>query len=470
MFAFDNSYARLAPDMFAEVAPTPVKAPELLALNQELAQELGLSDSEFHSNELLEILSGNRIAKGSQPIAQAYAGHQFGNFVPQLGDGRAHLLGEVIDSNGQRQDIVLKGSGRTPFSRNGDGRAWLGPVLREFLVSEAMHALNVPTTRALAIVATGERVQRETALPGAILTRVATSHLRVGTFQYFAQRGNLDALSALVDMAIERHYPDAEGPLGLLHATVASQAKLIAQWLGLGFIHGVMNTDNCHIGGLTIDYGPCAFMDAFNPEQVYSSIDRMSRYAYQNQPDIAAWNLAQFASSLVPLMGEEKAAIAAATEAVNSFGPLFFRAWIEVFGRKLGIADAKQSDRDLIYGFLNVLAKNRLDFTNSFRDLAVHGRITEAKDTEELDAWYSTWKSRLDGESNPQEIMRGANPAVIPRNHRIEAAIVSAVGGDLAPFAALHTALSSPYETPEDRTLVQPPKPEEVVQATFCGT
>lgn len=470
LFSFDNSYARLPKQLFAEVNPTPVAAPELLALNQELALELGLQTGDFHSETLLNILAGNAIAEGSQPIAQAYAGHQFGNFVPRLGDGRAHLLGEVVNSNGARMDIALKGSGPTPFSRNGDGRAALGPVLREFLVSEAMHAYGVPTTRALAIVATGERVQRETALPGAILTRIATSHLRVGTFQYAAYRNDTEALQALTTAAIERHYPDAEGPLGLLQSAVNAQAQLIAQWMGLGFIHGVMNTDNCHVGGLTIDYGPCAFMDGFNPAQVFSSIDRQGRYAYQNQPDIAAWNLAQLASCLLPLMGPEDVALDQAKEAMNSFVPNFHRAWLKVFGQKIGLADARQSDRTLILDLLTLMAAENTDFTLAFYALR-HGSA-EAVFREEFayGAWHSRWQERLESETYPQDIMAAANPAVIPRNHRIEQAINAAVTGDMKPFAALHAALTTPFQPPEDASLMDAPRAEEEVHATFCGT
>ncbi|WP_380058594.1 YdiU family protein [Falsihalocynthiibacter sp. SS001] len=466
LFSFDNSYSRLPDHMFAEVAPTPVRAPELLVLNQELALELGLSENAFHSDELLQVLAGNAIAKGSNPIAQAYAGHQFGNFVPQLGDGRAHLLGEVISTNGERLDIVLKGSGPTPFSRNGDGRAWLGPALREFLVSEAMHAFGVPTTRALAVVATGERVQRETGLPGAIITRVASSHIRVGTFQYFAYRNDQQALQRLTEMAISRHFTSAEGPLDLLQAAVHTQADLIAQWMGLGFIHGVMNTDNCHVGGLTIDYGPCAFMDGFDPAKVFSSIDRHGRYAYQNQPDIAAWNLAQFAGCLLPLIGPEDTAIPLATDIVNSFVPRFHRSWLAVFGRKIGLEDAKQADRALITDLLNLMAAESVDFTQCFHALTTGNAAHLFNDNNRYAEWHERWQGRKP-EAN---IMARANPAVIPRNHRIEEAIQAAVQGDLAPFAALHTALSTPYMEPSDKTLMDAPNEGEEVQATFCGT
>lgn len=471
LFSFDNSYARLPDHMYAEASPTPVDAPELLVLNQELALELGLSEAEFHSEDLLLTLAGNQITAGSQPLAQAYSGHQFGNFVSRLGDGRAHLLGEVVTEGGARYDIALKGSGPTPFSRNGDGRAWLGPVLREYLISEAMQAYGVPTTRALAVVSTGQKVQRETALPGAILTRVASSHLRVGTFQYFSYRNDTDALERLTKMAIARHYPDAEGAAGLLAAAVTAQAELVAQWLGLGFIHGVMNTDNCHIGGLTIDYGPCAFMDGFHPARVFSSIDRQGRYAYQSQPDIAIWNLAQFASCLLPLMGgDEDAARVQATEIIDGFVSQFHRAWLRIFGRKIGLEDAKQADRALIIDLLGLMAADDVDFTILFRALNDGTAAALFSDAEGFTTWHANWQTRLAAETTPMDVMRAANPVVIPRNHRIEQAIQAAVAGDLAPFAALHKALCSPYTLPEDTSLLDPPKADEKVQATFCGT
>ena len=333
--AFDNTYARLPERFRARLDPTPVAAPRLLALNDALAGEMGLDPAALRAAP--EVFAGNRVPEGAEPIAQAYAGHQFGGWSPRLGDGRAHLLGEVVGPDGRRWDVQLKGSGPTPFSRMGDGRAWLGPVLREYVVSEAMAALGVPTTRALAACATGEAVLRERPLPGAVLTRVAPSHIRVGTFQYFAARGDEDALGRLTAMAIERHHPAADGPMGLLRAAVAAQAELVARWMGLGFVHGVMNTDNAHVGGITLDYGPCAFMDAYHPGRVFSSIDQMGRYAYANQPGIAAWNMAQLATCLLPLMGGE-AAIPEATEVVEGFADLYGAAHLRRFRAKLGLA------------------------------------------------------------------------------------------------------------------------------------
>ncbi len=476
LFDFDNSYARLPGDMFAEVAPTPVPAPELVALNIDLAENLGLAEDRFFSDELRDVLAGNKIASGSQPIAQAYAGHQFGNFVPQLGDGRAHLLGEVIDRSGQRQDIVLKGSGPTPFSRNGDGRAWMGPVLREYVISEAMHAMGVPTTRALAIVATGDRVQRERAFPGAVLTRVATSHIRVGTFQYFSVRNDLGALRALVDMAIARHYPDAgtdmpadaEAPLALLTAAVAAQASLIAEWMGLGFIHGVMNTDNAHVGGITIDYGPCAFMEAFDNAKVFSSIDHAGRYAYQNQPNIAAWNMAQLATSLLPLFDDQTSAIDKMTEIVNGFIPAFRAAWRHEFARKIGVTDPIESDDGLITDLLGVFATEGIDFTSGFRDLTVSETSPIWANSPGFAAWKSGWMARR--APDVTTIMAQANPWVIPRNHLIENSIAAAIDGDFAPFETLHNATIAPYEKPDDIALITPATPMQSVERTFCGT
>ncbi|MDH5799051.1 MAG: YdiU family protein, partial [Paracoccaceae bacterium] len=335
IIAFQNSFARLPERFFARQAPVPVHAPELVALNEPLACDLGIDPDWLRSPEGVAVLAGNTTPEGAEPLAQAYAGHQFGGWVPQLGDGRAVLLGEVVDAAGRRRDIQLKGSGRTPFSRNGDGRAWLGPVLREFLVSEAMAALGIPTTRSLAAVKTGELVQRESSLPGAVLTRVASSHIRVGTFQYFAARQDTEALQALTDHVIQRHYPNAGDALGLLRCVVAAQAGLVARWMGVGFIHGVMNTDNMSIAGETIDYGPCAFLDAYDPMKVFSSIDHFGRYAFSRQPDVAAWNLAQFASCLLPLMGEKDSAIQVATAAVHEFPALFEAAYLAEYRAKL---------------------------------------------------------------------------------------------------------------------------------------
>jgi uncharacterized protein YdiU (UPF0061 family) len=417
------------------------------------------------------VLAGNAVPDGADPLAQAYAGHQFGNWVPQLGDGRALLLGEVLGRDGTRYDLQLKGSGPTPFSRRGDGRAWLGPVLREYIVSEAMQALGIPTTRALAAVATGETVYRERALPGAVLTRVARSHIRVGTFQYFAARQDREALEALVAHVIQRHYPQAEGPLGLLEAVVAAQAKLVARWMGVGFIHGVMNTDNMSVAGETIDYGPCAFMDTYHPGKVFSSIDHLGRYAYANQPQIAAWNLAQFASCLLPLIeGGEDAAIASATEGVNRFVPLFQAEWARVFRTKLGLVQEEAEDVALAAALLDRMAQGRADFTRTFHGLADGTARAEFEDPEVFDAWHADWQARVAREDAAESAaaMRAANPAVIPRNHRVEEAIAAAVGGDLAPFERLNAALARPFAPDED--LAQAPSEDQEVRQTFCGT
>lgn len=412
------------------------------------------------------MLAGNAVPAGAEPIAQAYAGHQFGGFVPQLGDGRAVLLGEVVAPDGARFDIQLKGSGPTPFSRRGDGRAWVGPVLREYIVSEFMHAMGVPTTRALAAVATGETVWREQGLPGAVLTRVASSHIRVGTFEYFAVRGQEDALAALTDHVEARHYPAANGPLSLLDYVIARQAETIAHWMALGFIHGVMNTDNMSVSGETIDYGPCAFMDVYHPDTVFSSIDRGGRYAWSQQPQIAVWNLAQLATCLVPLMGEREAAIEAATKSVHSFAPLYQAAWTRRFGEKLGLTEASDA-QPLAERLLTLMAQQRADFTRVFAGLADGSARDEFLDRDAFDAWHAEWQAR-----NPDaDLMRHANPLRIPRNHRVEEAIAAAVAGDMAPFRTLFDAVTHPREArPEWDRLADAPLDEQVVRQTFCGT
>ncbi|RWR14696.1 protein adenylyltransferase SelO [Paenirhodobacter populi] len=469
---FDNSYARMPDRFYARQAPTPVRAPTLIAVNRDLAERLGLDPDWLSGPEGVEMLAGNRMPEGTTPIAQAYAGHQFGGWVPRLGDGRAVLLGEVVAPDGQRFDIQLKGAGRTPFSRGGDGRAWLGPVLREYVVSEAMAALGLPTTRALAAVTTGETIARDGfARPGAVFTRVAASHIRVGTFQFFAARGDIEALRLLTDHVIARHYPEADGPLGLLRAVVAAQAQLIAGWMAVGFIHGVMNTDNMAVSGETIDYGPCAFMDAYHPQTVFSSIDQQGRYAYANQPQIAAWNLAQLASCLLPLLGEGDAAIDTATEAVNEFVPTFQQAWLQRFGRKIGLAAATEADLPLIQSLLSRMADNGADFTRTFRGLVTGAARDEFIDPTAFDAWEPDWRARLAGETDPQTMMAQANPVRIPRNHRIEAAIAAGVEGDYAPFHRLNAALAHPYDPdPEFADLEAAPLNEERVLRTFCGT
>ena len=463
---FDNSYARLPEVFFTPQKPSAVAMPELVEVNDALARDLGLDPAELRSAEGIEVLAGNRVPDGAEPLAQVYAGHQFAGWVPRLGDGRAVLLGEVVDGKGQRYDIQLKGAGRTPYSRGGDGRAWLGPVLREYIVSEAMHAFGIPTTRALAAVTTGQQVLRETALPGAVLTRVAASHIRVGTFQYFAARQDVDSLQALTDHVIARHYPEAETPLDLLNAVIARQAGLIAKWMGVGFIHGVMNTDNMAVSGETIDYGPCAFMDTYHPETVYSSIDSFGRYAYFRQPEIAVWNLAQFATCLLPLMGERDPAIAAATESVHRFPDIYADAYLGVFRAKIGLTEPAEGDADLIQRLLDGMAANELDFTNTFRGLA------DDVLPEGLSAWGMDWRERLSSDpGDAKATMRAVNPAYIPRNHRIEQAIQAAVAGDFAPFHRLNRILARPFEEQTDANdLTRPPEPDEVVQRTFCGT
>lgn len=472
---FDNSYARLPDRMFTRQDPVPVSAPGLIAVNRRLAAEMGLDAAVLASPDWVAALAGNRVPEGAAPLAQAYAGHQFGNWVPQLGDGRAILLGEHIGPDGRRWDVQLKGAGRTAWSRGGDGRAWVGPVIREYLVSEAMHALGLPTTRALAAVTTGEVVYRESRLPGAVLTRVAASHLRVGTFQYFAARGDKAALQHLTDMALARHYPGAEGPLGLLAAAVAAQARLVAQWMALGFIHGVMNTDNAHVGGLTIDYGPCAFMDDYRPDKVFSSIDQWGRYAYGNQPQIAVWNMAQLASCLLPLIDPDPdKAVEPAQDIIADYADQYQAAWLGRFRAKLGLATEQDGDQALIEALLDRMARTGADFTRTFRGLAEGTAVAEFRDPGAFTTWEPLWHTRLAAEgrdvAQAQAAMRGVNPAIIPRNHRIEEAIQAAVGGDYAPFHALDAALARPFDAAPDDPLRAAPAPAEVVRQTFCGT
>jgi uncharacterized protein YdiU (UPF0061 family) len=486
-FPFQNTYAALPANFFARVAPTPVAAPRLIKLNRGLAVQLGLDPDLLDGPEGAEILAGKRIPEGADPIAMAYAGHQFGHFVPQLGDGRAILLGEVIDKDGVRRDIQLKGSGPTPFSRRGDGRAALGPVLREYIVSEAMFALGIPTTRSLAAVITGENVMRETMLPGAVLTRVAASHIRVGTFQFFAARGDTHGVRALADHVISRHYPDverAERPYhALLEGVVARQAELVARWLLVGFIHGVMNTDNTSISGETIDYGPCAFMDEYNPAQVFSSIDEMGRYAYANQPQIALWNLTRLAECLLQLFSDDKEkAIEQAQFILGEFAEKFTAAYQAGLRKKIGLFTQRDGDGALIQDLLDAMAKNQADFTLTFRRLSdaagdpAGDRVRDQfTDPAAYDEWAARWRQRAAEEpqssTERQAAMRAVNPAFIPRNHRVEAVIAAAVNGDYAPFEELLTVLSKPYEDqPAFAAYAEPPLPEQRVLQTFCGT
>ncbi|MBP1805489.1 protein adenylyltransferase SelO [Rubellimicrobium aerolatum] len=464
---FDNSYARLPDRFFVRQAPVPVREPRLLALNAPLAEELGLDPTALATPEGVATLAGNAVPEGAEPLAQAYAGHQFGGWNPRLGDGRAILLGEVVDRHGQRRDIQLKGAGRTPFSRMGDGRAWVGPVLREFVVSEAMHAMGVPTTRALSAVATGETIRRERAHPGAVLARVAASHIRVGTFQYFYARDDMEALAALTDHVLQRHYPGADGAMGLLRAVVDRQARLIAHWMALGFIHGVMNTDNMAVSGETIDYGPCAFLDSYHPDTVFSSIDSHGRYAYRQQPQVAAWNLAQLATALLPLMGNE-AAIPEATEVVQGLAPTYAAEWIRRFAAKLGLPPDDPEVQPLATRLLDQMAATWADFTITFRALTEGTEVpADLAAQPEFQAWRKDWEAR----SPDATAMRRANPAVIPRNHRVEAMIEAAVAGDLAPLEELRAALADPFDPdPRFDHLRAPPQEEEKVLRTFCGT
>ncbi|MCA0044737.1 protein adenylyltransferase SelO [Celeribacter litoreus] len=466
MVQFDNSYARLPDRFFTKIAPEMAPAPEMVLWNAGLAELLGVSDWDA------EICAGNVIPDGADPLAQVYAGHQFGGFSPQLGDGRAVLLGEVLSDAG-RFDIHLKGAGRTPYSRNGDGRAWVGPVLREFIVSEFMAAAGVPTTRALAAVRTGGRVQRERGYPGAVLVRVAASHIRVGTFQFFTARGDNDAVRALTEHVRARHYPDASDTLDLYAKIVAAQARLIAKWMGLGFVHGVMNTDNMTVSGETIDYGPCAFIDGYSPKACYSSIDQHGRYAYEQQPSIAHWNLAQLGSCFVPQMeeelGGEHQAVEALTEVLNSFPELYQTAWVAEFGRKLGLADATREDVPLIQGLLGLMAEHGADFTNTFAGLRDGTARDWFLDRAAFDHWAEGWTARRS--ANWEEIVARANPALIPRTHRIEQAIQASLEGDDSLAHRLAETLAKPFTLKdEDRDLTFPPTKDEIVPQTFCGT
>jgi uncharacterized protein YdiU (UPF0061 family) len=475
-FAFDNTYARELEGFYVPWKAAQVVRPTLVKLNIELAEELGLDAAALDSEEGARIFAGNESPEGALPLAQAYAGHQFGGFAPQLGDGRALLLGEVIDRNGRRRDIQLKGSGPTPFSRAGDGRAALGPVLREYLIGEAMHALSIPTTRALAAVITGETVYREGALPGAVLTRVAASHIRVGTFQLFAARGEQAKVQRLADYVIDRHYRElkdhANPYLGLLERVCDRQAALIASWMHVGFIHGVMNTDNMAISGETIDYGPCAFMDHYDPATVFSSIDTRGRYAYANQPSIAQWNLARLAETLLPLIDADgKRAIARATEVINAFPQQYQRHWLKGMRAKLGLVSEDEADLNLATGFLTAMEGNKVDYTLAFRYLtdAASGQEEAIRalfaDPSAYDFWSGHWHTRLAREAVAPlaraQAMRRANPAFIPRNHRVEEALSAAVErGDYAPFETLLNILSRPFDDQPEFAAFAEPAPE----------
>ncbi|MBY0596391.1 protein adenylyltransferase SelO [Bacillus bingmayongensis] len=477
----DNSYSRLPESFFSTLSPNPVALPKLVILNQPVATSLGLNSEELQSEDGVAVLAGNRIPEGSTPLAQAYAGHQFGHFN-RLGDGRALLIGEQITPSGERFDIQLKGSGRTPYSRRGDGRAALGPMLREYIISEAMHALGIPTTRSLAVVSTGESIIRETALPGAILTRVASSHIRVGTFQYAAASGSVEDLKALADYTIKRHFPaiqsDENPYLALLQEVIKQQASLIAKWQLVGFIHGVMNTDNMTISGETIDYGPCAFMDTYDPATVFSSIDTQGRYAYGNQPYIGVWNLARFAETLLPLLHEdEEQAVKLAQDAISDFGAQYESNWLAGMKAKLGIFNEEAQDKPLIDELLGIMEKYRADYTNTFRALTLDTpEDTDLFRSSEFTQWKEKWQERLDrqqeSKSSSHQLMRNNNPAIIPRNHRVEEALEAAVKqGDYSVMERLLAVLSNPYaHSPEQSEYCTPPAPSSRPYRTFCGT
>lgn len=486
-FKFDNTYQRLPGQFHAHVLPTPVAAPRLIALNEPLCAELGLGGTVL-LKDAAGVFSGNSLPEGAASIAQAYAGHQFGNFVPQLGDGRAILLGEILAPNGSRYDVQLKGAGPTPFSRRGDGRAALGPVLREFLLSEAMHALGIPTTRALAAVSTGESVFREGALPGAVFTRVAASHIRVGTFEYFAARNDDASVEQLARYVMERHYPEcllAERPFqSLLEKIAERQVSLVARWMQVGFIHGVMNTDNMTVSGETIDYGPCAFMDAYHPQTVFSAIDRGGRYAFSNQPLIAQWNLARLAETLLPFLDPvPEKGVEFANVLVQKIPEMWRERWLTGMRAKVGLKKERPEDAALIERFLGLMQGGGADFTLTFRRLCGAARDSAGDvevralcgEPEGYDVWAKEWRQRLSvEEASPEERaagMRLVNPAIIPRNHRVAQAIEAAERGDFSVFERLRRVLRLPFEEPEGfRDMMLPPEPQERVLRTFCGT
>jgi uncharacterized protein YdiU (UPF0061 family) len=476
---FDNTYSKLSDTFREQIEPIPVLNPELIILNEKLAYELDLNFSKMGRNEISKILSGNSLPNGTNSIAQAYAGHQFGHFT-MLGDGRAVLIGEHKTKSNKRYDIQFKGSGKTAFSRNGDGRAALGPMLREYIISEAMNALNIPTTRSLAVVKTGEDIQRETSLQGAILTRIASSHIRVGTFQYIAARQKKNELKTLVDYTVDRHYPEIKNSnnqaIDLLNLLIERQCNLVVNWMRVGFIHGVMNTDNMTISGETIDYGPCAFMDIYDPKTVFSSIDQMGRYAYCNQPAITKWNLARFAECLVPLIDQDQEkAIKMATEIINSFEKKYEEKWMNMMRDKLGLFGLDNKDKFLILDLLTWMHEKKADYTNTFCYLM---NITPTKDKlyEENDFvnWKKRWEERLIKNDNTKkksiELMRNNNPLVIPRNHKVEEALKAAEHNNLKPFNNLFEILSKPYTEQKGINDYQSPSISNVKYQTFCGT
>lgn len=477
---FDNSYTRLPNSFFKEVKPTLVHNPNSVVINSKLASSLGLNSEVLETKEFVEVLGGNIIPEGAHPIAQAYAGHQFGHFT-MLGDGRAILLGEHITPLGDRVDIQLKGSGKTPYSRGGDGRAALGPMLREYIISEAMQALGIPTTRSLAVVTTGESIIRENKLPGAILTRIAASHIRVGTFQYVSKWGRKEDIKILADYTISRHYKylkDSTNPyLDLLKEVINRQADLISKWQLVGFIHGVMNTDNMAISGETIDYGPCAFMDTYNLETVFSSIDTYGRYAYGNQPYIGGWNLARFAETLLPLLdNDQEKSFNLAQEEISNYSKLYHKNWLNGMRAKLGMFNEESLDEDLINQLLNMMQEHSVDYTNTFVDLTFN-RLEESSlfKSDNFLKWHKLWKERLqrqnEGLDLSIELMKNTNPAIIPRNHRVEEALEAANNGDYSVMDKLIDVLSNPFaHSKEQLEYSTPPKPSNKPYRTFCGT
>jgi uncharacterized protein YdiU (UPF0061 family) len=476
---FENSYTRLPEAFYAKINPEASPSPELIIFNHPLAESLGLDAELLQREEGRDVLAGNKIPEGAEPIAQAYAGHQFGHFT-MLGDGRAVLLGEQLTPEGKLVDIQLKGSGRTPFSRGGDGRAALGPMLREFIMSEAMNALGIPTTRSLAVVVTGAPVYREETLEGAILTRVAASHIRVGTFQYAAARQVVEDLQTLADYTIERHYPEiAKDPnpyVSLLQKVMERQAGLIAKWQLVGFIHGVMNTDNMAISGETIDYGPCAFMDTYDPATVFSSIDREGRYAYGNQPGIAEWNLARLTETLLPLFDEDsEKAIDIAQQVLSGFAKLYHGHWLSGMRSKLGLFTEEEQDGKLVKDLLQIMKDNQADYTNTFRALTMDDlNVLPMCKTPEFNEWYATWNARLDRQAKPEsavkQLMRDNNPSIIPRNHRVEEALDAAIDGDFSVMEKLLNALEKPYDYTDEQEIYVAPSASTTPYKTFCGT
>jgi uncharacterized protein YdiU (UPF0061 family) len=479
-FNFNNTYIHLPKAFYTELSPVPVRKPEMVTFNAPLASDMGLDFSGISTDAKAAMFGGNNMPKGAEPLAQAYAGHQFGHFT-MLGDGRAIVWGEHITPSGQRLDIQFKGSGPTPYSRGADGRAVLGPMLREYITSEAMHALNIPTTRSLAVVTNGEKVYRETGLPGAILTRIASSHIRVGTFEYAALQQDKGIIQKLVNYTIDRHYPwikeEHNKTLSLLKAVIDKQADLITHWMRVGFIHGVMNTDNMTLSGETIDYGPCAFMDAYNPRTVFSSIDHMGRYAYANQPNIAQWNLARLAETMLPLLDDEiENAADTIEEVVNGFGALYKDKWLSMMRAKLGLFGARAEDESLITDLLGWMQRVGADYTNTFQHLTEEKPPQgEPYNDRAFKEWYTHWQAQLAKNTKPLKsslsLMRANNPAVIPRNHKVEQVLDAATNGDLKPLKNLLTALQEPYKNRSDLKPYQsPPEPEDRVYQTFCGT